>query len=140
MGDDPGDEGSGKKAPPRRGSLRHDARGNAVWEWAVDSGRHLIASTSLLLKRLDVPGLKLEEDEERDATKPGAQSGAKSAPQERSAGGGYDPYSHKRVASKPAPRSSAVRAATPTGAPLRKPAAAPATRRSWWRRLFRKTD
>ena len=104
--------------------------GNSVWKWATDSGRHLIESTSALLKRLDVPGLKLEED----AT--GFHKRQGKAPED--AGGGYDPYGGKRGGTVDPPRPAA-RAAQPTSAArpaAKKPAAALPARRSWWRSLF----
>jgi len=109
--------------PPRREKISYDSRGNPVWQWAVDSGRHLIASTSLLLKRLEVPGLTLEDDESATKGDSKAPSGKESG---TSANAGYDPYGHKRVTPARAAR-----------APVRKPAATPPPRQSWWRRLFR---
>ena len=101
----PDDKDPGKKNRPARDGVRHDARGNAVWQWAMDSGRHLIENTSLLLKRLEVPGLKLEEDvsaqEKRSAAKPEPSAGP--AP-----GAGYDPYGNKRVAPTSAARPPAT--------------------------------
>jgi hypothetical protein len=47
------------------GRVRHDKSGRAIWEWAVDTGRHALDSTSRLLKRLDIPGLALEEEIKR---------------------------------------------------------------------------
>jgi hypothetical protein len=44
------------------GRVRHDSGGRAVWEWAVDSGKHAIDSTSRLLKKLDLSGLQLMDD------------------------------------------------------------------------------
>ena len=123
------EEDSGKKPRLRRAGMTHDARGNAVWQWAVDSGRHLKVSTSQLLKRLEVPGLKLEEDANTQGKTRDAKSGAPANPK---GGAGYDPYGHKRVAPTLAARPAAVR---PTA---RKPAAAPRPRRSWWQRLFRR--
>ncbi len=117
----PEDKAPGNKRLPAREGLSYDSRGNAVWQWAVDSGRHLIDSTTHLLKRLEVPGLKLEEN----ASTQEKISPAKSDASEGRASAGYDPYGHRRVA--PAPR------ARPT-----KPIAAPKPPRSWWRRLFRR--
>ena len=59
----PDDKDPPEPKQPRREKISYDSRGNPVWQWAVDSGRHLMESTSLLLKRLDIPGLKLEDDE-----------------------------------------------------------------------------
>jgi hypothetical protein len=49
--------------PKRSGRVRHDAGGRAIWEWAVDSGRHAIDSTSRLLKKLDLTSLSLLDDD-----------------------------------------------------------------------------
>jgi hypothetical protein len=118
------DKNPDKRALPTRGGLSHDARGNAVWQWAVDSGKHLIDSTTHLLKRLDVPGLKLEEDASSQEKKSVAKPGPAAAPPSSA---GYDPYGHKRVAPSSRPRPAVT-----------KPAAAPRPRRSWWQRLFRR--
>jgi hypothetical protein len=119
------DKDLGKKpGPVQRDGVSHDARGNAVWQWAVDSGRHLIESTSLLLKRLEVPGLKLEEEASAQEKKAAVTPEMPSQP---AASAGYDPYGHKRVAPAPRPRPAAT-----------KPVAIPPPRRSWWQRLFRR--
>jgi hypothetical protein len=122
----PEDKPPAKKQPPERGAVSYDSRGNAVWQWAVDSGRHLIASTSHLLKRLEVPGLKLEEEASSQERKSIAKPGQAAEP---TGSVGYDPYGHKRVATPtpPRPRPAAT-----------KPAAGLPPRRSWWQRLFRR--
>ena len=56
------DDDKTKQGPDGPGAVQHDARGNAVWQWALESGRQAIESTSQLLRRLEVPGLKLEDD------------------------------------------------------------------------------
>ncbi len=46
------------------GHVRHDPGGRAVWQWAIDSGKHAIESTSRLLQKLDLTNLKfLDYDE-----------------------------------------------------------------------------
>jgi hypothetical protein len=52
------------------GQVRHEPGGRAIWEWAVDSGRHAIDSTSRLLKKLDITGLRLVDDDEKAWEKP----------------------------------------------------------------------
>lgn len=42
----------------RKGTLRHDQGGRAVWEWAIDSSRQALDSTSRLLKKLDLGALR----------------------------------------------------------------------------------
>ena len=66
----------------RSGRIVHDERGNAVWDWIKDTGRMAIDSTSRLLKRLEVPELKVED----------TQDNPLSLESDRDAGGGYDPY------------------------------------------------
>ena len=66
----------------RSGRIVHDERGNAVWDWLKDTGRMAIDSTSRLLKRLEVPELKVED----------TQDDPLSLESDRDAGGGYDPY------------------------------------------------
>jgi len=66
------------------GSVTHDARGNAVWKWAVAVGTQALESTSRLLKRLEVPELSVED-------KP---KGLELEDTER--GGGYDPYNQRK--------------------------------------------
>jgi hypothetical protein len=67
------------------GRVRHDASGRAVWEWAVESGRHAIESTSRLLKRLDLSSLGLLDEEQEKKKKEEAERQAA-----REAGG--NPY------------------------------------------------
>ena len=69
-------------SPGRSGRVVHDERGNAVWDWLKDTGRMAIDSTSRLLKRLEVPELKVED----------TQDNPLSIESDRDPGGGYDPY------------------------------------------------
>jgi len=62
-----------EKGAKPSGRVRHDAGGRAVWEWAVESGRHAIESTSRLLKRLDLPGIGLLDEEQEKKKKEEAQ-------------------------------------------------------------------
>jgi hypothetical protein len=68
------------------GRVVHDERGNAVWAFLKETSRIAIGSTSRLLKKLDVPELTMEGDEEKSAPP------ANGRPAPRDAGGGYDPY------------------------------------------------
>lgn len=120
--------------PEKRDGVRHDARGNAVWQWAVESGKHAIESTSRLLKRLEVPGLKLEDDEGMHAAKPGAKPGTQTAAGKPERAVGYDPYGTRPGAKGPVVRP----AARPAGLIPKKPVAAAPPRPSFWQRLFRK--
>lgn len=127
--------------PKKPGGVKHDSRGNAVWQWAADTGRHAIDSTSRLLKRLDVPGLKIDEDPPKPSAPP-SRSGLSIATDERDRkprapdpGGGYDPYGGmgKRVTKVPAAPAKAAKPAAVPG--VRTPSAGPAPRPSLWQRL-----
>lgn len=77
--DDPND----RKSPA--GRVKHDAGGRAIWEWAAETGRNALDSTSRLLKRLDLPGLSLVDDEKE---KKKAEEEAQRAEREA----GFNPY------------------------------------------------
>jgi hypothetical protein len=115
------------RTKPLVGGVRHDARGNAVWQWATETARHAVASTSQLLRRLDVSSLSLEDDDSppktqaRPAPASPAASSKPGAPQ-RKAEGGFNPYDG---AAMPAPVAA-----------KKKPPARRSARSSWWRRLF----
>jgi hypothetical protein len=64
------------------GRVVHDDRGNAVWDWMKQTGRHAIDSTSRLLRKLEAPELKFEDPKDEEL---------RIVP-EPSTGGGYDPY------------------------------------------------
>jgi hypothetical protein len=64
------------------GRVVHDERGNAVWDWLKDTARIAVDSTSRLLRRLEVPELKIEDTHEQEFR----------AEADRDCGGGYDPY------------------------------------------------
>lgn len=81
------------------GRVKHDERGNAVWDWLKETGRFCVESTSMLLKRLEAPELKVEGQKE-EGLRLADDAG-------RDAGGGYDPYNQKtptpvrKVSAKP---------------------------------------
>jgi hypothetical protein len=86
------------------GRVEHDERGNAVWR--KGSGD----STSTMLKKLEVPELKLEGQEDHRSApltpKPGAPTAKSSSPPPADPGGGYNPYDQGKMIRKPtAPRS-----------------------------------
>jgi hypothetical protein len=81
------------------GRVKHDERGNAVWDWLKETGRFCIESTSALLRRLEVPELRVEGHKE-EGLRLADENG-------RDEGGGYDPYNQKtpvRKVSKPPTR------------------------------------
>ena len=99
----------------------HDARGNAVWSWAGTSGtdttRISADSTSAMLRRLELPGLKVEGQEEAPAAGPAATkvtakyTPAAATPQP-DVSRGYNPYDQLKAIRKPT---------TPKGPVKRKP-------------------
>ena len=90
----PADEFAGKS-----GRIVHDERGNAVWDWIKETSRIAIDSTSRLLKRLEVPELKMEDTQKNNEL---------SLEADRDAGGGYNPYGGSNSSGKTAaPRGGA---------------------------------
>jgi hypothetical protein len=84
-----------KPAPENSGGrVVHDSRGNAVWQWAKDAARVCIESTSMLLKKLEVPELKVEDHKEDNELR---------LEEEVDKGGGYNPYG-TLVGSRPPPK------------------------------------
>ena len=80
-----GDKPDATTADPqagRSGRIVHDERGNAIWDWVKETSRIAIDSTSRLLKRLEVPELKVED----------TQDNPLGLEERRDPGGGYDPY------------------------------------------------
>jgi hypothetical protein len=119
------------KAKPLGGGVKHDARGNAVWQWATETARHAVASTSQLLRRLDVSSLSLEElsdDQQPPKTPKSPKSRAKPAPPSRERG--FNPYDGAAIARAAAQKTAAQKKPP---APVAKRARAP-----WWRRLFQR--
>jgi len=134
------------QTPKKPGGVKHDSRGNAVWQWAADSGRHALDSTSRLLKRLEVPGLAIADDHPKPGQKPASQPVAGQVPQQERPVSpaasppqraqppdplkGYDPYGGRHD-----PPGAAKR---PTAAAARNTPATTADRPSLLARLFRK--
>jgi hypothetical protein len=131
------DQSKPDKIKPLGGGVKHDARGHAVWQWATETARHAVASTSQLLRRLDVSSLSLEElnDDQQSAKMPKApKSQAKPSPTRPAKPGkplaiaprerGFNPYDGAAIA----------RAA----APKKPPVVAKRARAPWWRRLFQR--
>ena len=125
------------KTSPLAGGVRHDARGNAVWHWATETARHAVASTSQLLRRLDVSSLSLQDDEslpnaqDRLApAKPARYTPASPMPAlqlaapARHAQGGFNPYDAAAMPAAALKKRSATQA--------------PARAGWWWRRLFQR--
>ena len=87
------------------GRIVHDARGNAVWNWGgtADAPHISLDSTSTMLKRLELPELKVEGQEE--TVQAPAKAAAAVAPSKKSAApdvsGGYNPYDQRKAVRKP---------------------------------------
>jgi len=120
------------------GSVRHDERGHAVWQWATDTARNAINSTSALLRKLEVPGLSVQDDAPRSGAPPAGAgrssmaNNVKATPEERAQDKGrahaYSSYNAKR-ADVPKPAGSGRATKLPVSGPARS---------SWWRRLLRR--
>jgi len=132
------DEGQKKPdRPAAPGRVHHDRHGRAIWQWAIDTGKHALDSTSALLKRLDVPGLKVEEDRSPFSQHNDPGEAAPSEPPRQS---GYDPYGSTASGEK-AGASRPGTAGRPSG--LARQSAAPARtsapgKPSFFKRLFGK--
>ena len=66
------------------GHVRHDDRGNAVWDWSLDTGVFDALSSSALIRHLDVADLKMQ-----------GSPGLAGPFAGRDAGGGGDPYNFR---------------------------------------------
>jgi hypothetical protein len=77
------------------GRVQFDERGNAVWEWAIKTGKFGKEAATDRMRRLDNSGLSLAEDAPTpfDKVKPNPQGTVK----------GYDPYDSGKLA-RDAPR------------------------------------
>ncbi len=89
---------------PKSGRVRHDERGNAVWEWSTSTGTFARDVNTQRLKRLEHAGLAIVED---DKPAPAAQGMARINKQ--AARSGYDPYQSEVVAGKAKPKKTDLR-------------------------------
>ncbi|HEY3730113.1 MAG TPA: hypothetical protein VGL28_02500 [Steroidobacteraceae bacterium] len=102
-----------------------------MWQWAADTARLAMVTTSQLIRKIDISGLSIEGEEPpkpKHGGKPGAPAARVAAPTgsaARTSGGGFDPYNKKTL-----PRSPAARK------PVAPVARAPV---SWWRRVFQRS-
>jgi hypothetical protein len=78
-----------KDASPEAGRIVHDSRGNAVWKWGKGSDSSSTATTSKMLRKLDIGNLRLEDAAQAESppeTKTANKKGATGY------GPGYNPY------------------------------------------------
>jgi hypothetical protein len=131
------------------GQVKHDDRGNAVWHWAADTARTAMASTSQLLRKLDLTGLSLEESDQQEkveeprppkAEARTATTAAKPRSGVDSVGSGFDPYSTNAGTAKRARPAITRPKATPAVVRpiVAAPKPQPEPQRSWWQRLLRR--
>ena len=80
--------------PIPSGRVRHDDRGNAVWDWLKETGRNAIGTTSRLLKKLELSHLEVEDKKDEELR----------IQEDRDPGGGYDPYNQSNKPSGAPPR------------------------------------
>ncbi|HET7809827.1 MAG TPA: hypothetical protein VFL16_04575 [Steroidobacteraceae bacterium] len=71
------------------GRVRHDERGQAVWDWAVATGEFATLSATHMLKKLEVADLKIEETQKNQGPKLTLKEAG------RDKGGGFDPYNQR---------------------------------------------
>jgi hypothetical protein len=101
----PGSGAGDKNSPPgSSGRVVHDSRGNAVWQWVKDTGRHALESTSALLRKLEMPDLKVEDHKDTELR----------LEDDVDAGGGYDPYGTRVGTKKAPPRQTPLPPTGPT--------------------------
>jgi hypothetical protein len=88
-------------AANQSGRVKHDERGNAVWEWAVATGAFTVETSTQRLKKLENPTLSLAEDSPSpfDSVQKNPLGTAK----------GYSPYDSGVLAKKEAPRKKDLR-------------------------------
>ena len=98
----PAADGAGKASAPdakaeakSTGRVQFDARGNAIWEWAVSTGAFGREVSTERMKKLENPGLSLADDAPTpsDKVKPNPQGVVK----------GYNPYDSGKLGKAPAP-------------------------------------
>ena len=86
----PKDSPATPETGPRSGRVQFDERGNAVWEWAIKTGKFGREPSTERLHRLENPGLSLADDAPTpvDKVKPNPQGVLK----------GYNPYDSGKLA------------------------------------------
>jgi hypothetical protein len=84
-----GSQGSDK----RSGRVSHDARGNPVWEWQLETGVYSRDVSTHKLKKLDLGDLSLAETaQHKRPAGLGGPAGREKGTKEPMPGGGFNPY------------------------------------------------
>jgi hypothetical protein len=94
---EPGDSQTDALADTGRqpaGRIIHDARGNAVWQWAGDGDPSSTGTSSGILKYIDPRDLNVE------AQGGGLSASRGSRTRVTDSGGGYDPYNQDEIKNK----------------------------------------
>ena len=126
--DDPQDKDRPKADPA--GRVAHDARGHAIWQWAGSATRQALETTSRMLKRLEVPGLKLLDDETAHNATPEEKARALKAQRLREGFSPYESAPGPKSGARPAPRTAPAKPSPARPAPSRPaPAAKPSVQR-----------
>jgi hypothetical protein len=81
------DEDKAKDGSSQAGRIVHDSRGNAVWNWNKGGDSSSTASTSKMLRKLDLANLRVE-----DAAQPEKADGTDAKKISSGYGQGYNPY------------------------------------------------
>lgn len=122
--DQPTAVGTGAQGSDKRsGRVSHDARGNPVWEWQLETGVYSRDVSTQRLKKLDFGDLSIAE-----TAKHKKPEGLEPAEKPRLPGGGFNPYDNSAGGASTNPYDSAktlgnkVRPAPPTPATPRSPA------------------
>lgn len=92
-----------KDAPSQAGHIVHDSRGNAVWKWDKDNDPSSTASTSKMLRKLDIGSLRVEDAAPTEAR---TGAGAPNEPKKKGSGygPGYNPYDRTAPVKRMPPR------------------------------------
>ena len=88
----------------KSGRVKHDDRGNAIWEWALSTGAMAVESATQKLKKLDDPTLSLVDD-----VPPLRQAPDVVHSKPVGAVHGYSPYDSGLLDKKDAPRKKDLR-------------------------------
>ena len=102
------DKDKTKDTSSNAGRIEHDSRGNAVWKWDKGSDPNSTASTSKMLRKLDLANLQVEGATPAESR---AETSASNEPMEKgsSYGPGYNPYDRTAPVKRLPPRKEPSR-------------------------------